>query len=160
MAMTPLERKAAFKAAVTLREMTMAEAAQSLRVSYNHLMLVLAGHRVGSLRLEHDVAAFVRMDRDELFPRDAREVVRTAQPSTRGRPRSVRGSDAEPLRLTDPPRTRDASAFSGATDVAPTAPISTASSTAPVATPTAAPTVTPAATRSTLDYLPTPITLA
>jgi len=79
MAMTPLERKAAFKAAVTLREMTMAEAAALLRVSYNHMMLVLAGHRVGSLRLENDIALFVRCDVEELFPTAAREAAKAAQ---------------------------------------------------------------------------------
>ncbi len=52
MAMTPLERKAALRAAVTLRELTMAEAAAELGVSYNHLTLVISGERVGSERLE------------------------------------------------------------------------------------------------------------
>jgi hypothetical protein len=41
--MTPLERKAAFKAAVTMRQCTAAVAARQLKVSYNHLMLVLNG---------------------------------------------------------------------------------------------------------------------
>jgi len=67
MAMTPLERKAAFKAAVTLRQVTMAEAAAALGVSYNHLMLVLAGERVGSARLEDGIAEFVGRRRGEMF---------------------------------------------------------------------------------------------
>lgn len=71
MAMTPLERKAAFKAAVTLRQVTMAEAAAALGVSYNHLMLVLAGERVGSARLEDGIAEFVGRTRSQMF--DERE---------------------------------------------------------------------------------------
>lgn len=69
MAMTPLERKAAFRAAVTLRQVTMAEAATALGVSYNHLSLVLRGERVGSARLEEGIATFVGRDRGEMFER-------------------------------------------------------------------------------------------
>jgi hypothetical protein len=47
MAMTPLERKAAFRAAVTLRQITMAEAAAEMGVSYNHLTLVINGRAGG-----------------------------------------------------------------------------------------------------------------
>jgi transcriptional regulator with XRE-family HTH domain len=67
MAMTALERKAVFKAAVTLRELTMAQAAASMGVSYNHLMLVLRGDRLGSSRLEGEIAAFVNRPVRELF---------------------------------------------------------------------------------------------
>ena len=67
MAMTPLQRKAAFKAAVTLREVTMAEAAHELGVSYNHLTLVLKGERVGSARLEQEIADFVGRPVGEVF---------------------------------------------------------------------------------------------
>lgn len=69
MAMTPLQRKAAFKAAVTLRQVTMAQAAAALGVSYNHLSLVLGGERVGSARLEHGIASFVGRDPAEMFER-------------------------------------------------------------------------------------------
>jgi len=69
MAMTPLQRKAAFKAAVTLRQVTMAEAAAALGVSYNHLSLVLRGERLGSARLEAGIASFVGRERDEMFER-------------------------------------------------------------------------------------------
>lgn len=69
MAMTPLERKAAFKAAVTLRQVTMAEAAASMGVSYNHLLLVLGGERVGSERLERAIADFVGRPAGEMFER-------------------------------------------------------------------------------------------
>ncbi|HXC25101.1 MAG TPA: hypothetical protein VNU46_04235 [Gemmatimonadaceae bacterium] len=67
MAMTGLERKALFKAAVTLRELTMAEAAAQLGVSYNHLILVLRGDRVGSARLERQIGQFVGKSVRELF---------------------------------------------------------------------------------------------
>jgi transcriptional regulator with XRE-family HTH domain len=74
MAMTPLQRKAAFRAAVTLRQITMAEAAHELGVSYNHLTLVLKGERVGSARLEQGIAEFVGQPVHDVFaasPRDA-----------------------------------------------------------------------------------------
>jgi hypothetical protein len=69
MAMTPLERKAAFKAAVTLRQVTMAQAAAAMGVSYNHLLLVLGGERVGSERLERAIADFVGRAPTEMFER-------------------------------------------------------------------------------------------
>lgn len=69
MAMTPLQRKAAFKAAVTLRQVTMADAAATLGVSYNHLSLVLRGERIGSARLEEGIATFVGRDRSDMFER-------------------------------------------------------------------------------------------
>lgn len=69
MAMTPLERKAAFKAAVTLRQVTMAQAAASMGVSYNHLLLVLGGERIGSERLERAIADFVGRSTGEMFER-------------------------------------------------------------------------------------------
>jgi transcriptional regulator with XRE-family HTH domain len=67
MAMNGLERKALFKAAVTLRELTMAEAAAKLGVSYNHLTLVLRGDRVGSAQLERRITQFVGKSGRELF---------------------------------------------------------------------------------------------
>ena len=72
MAMTPLERKAAFRAAVTLRQITMVEAAAELGVSYNHLTLVISGERVGSARLEEGIAAFVGRPVTDMFGRTAR----------------------------------------------------------------------------------------
>jgi hypothetical protein len=66
--MTPLERRAAFKAAVTLRQTTMTQTARALGVSYNHLALVLWGTRQGSQRLEEAIAAFVGQPRGRLFP--------------------------------------------------------------------------------------------
>jgi transcriptional regulator with XRE-family HTH domain len=66
-ALTPLQRKAAFKAAVTLREITAATAARRLGVSYNHLMLVLAGDRQGSARLRGEVAGFLGRPEAEVF---------------------------------------------------------------------------------------------
>lgn len=67
MPMTSLERRAAFKAAVTLREITMAEAAATVGVSYNHLTLVLSGARKGSARLEQAIAAFVGVPVARMF---------------------------------------------------------------------------------------------
>jgi hypothetical protein len=74
MTMTPLERKAAFRAAATLQEVTMNAAARRLGVSYNHLMLVLAGPeghkegREGSADLQARIAAFLGCSVDEVFP--------------------------------------------------------------------------------------------
>ncbi|MDQ2891170.1 MAG: hypothetical protein M3R65_11565 [Gemmatimonadota bacterium] len=67
--MTPLERKAAFRAAVTLRRETMAEAAAELGVSYNHLTLVINGGRVGSARLEEGIASMIGRPVGEVFGR-------------------------------------------------------------------------------------------
>jgi transcriptional regulator with XRE-family HTH domain len=72
MAMTPLERKAAFRGAVTLRQITMAEAAAELGVSYNHLTLVINGERVGSVRLEEAIAGVIGRSVSEVFGRTAR----------------------------------------------------------------------------------------
>ena len=72
MAMTPLERKAALRAAVTLRELTMAEAAAELGVSYNHLTLVINGDRVGSARLEEAISGMIGRPVTEVFGRTSR----------------------------------------------------------------------------------------
>ena len=72
MAMTPLERKAAFRAAVTLRQITMAEAAAEMGVSYNHLTLVINGERVGSARLEEAISRALNRSIVEVFGRTAR----------------------------------------------------------------------------------------
>jgi transcriptional regulator with XRE-family HTH domain len=76
MAMTPLERKAAFRAAVTLRQITMAEAAAELGVSYNHLTLVINGERVGSERLEEAVARAIGRPVADVFGRTVRRAAR------------------------------------------------------------------------------------
>jgi hypothetical protein len=74
MVMTPLERKAAFRAAATLQEVSMNNAARRLGVSYNHLMLVLAGPeghregRQGSAALQKRIAEFLGRPVDEVFP--------------------------------------------------------------------------------------------
>lgn len=65
--LTPLQRKALFKAAVVLHQITVAEAAAQFGVSYNHLTLVLAGERRASLRLQDAIAAFVDRPREKLF---------------------------------------------------------------------------------------------
>jgi transcriptional regulator with XRE-family HTH domain len=66
--MTPLERRAAVKAAATLRQITLSEVARKLGVSYNHLTLVLQGTRKGSARLEQAIALFLGRPRDDVFP--------------------------------------------------------------------------------------------
>jgi hypothetical protein len=79
MVMTPLQRKAAFRAAATLQEISMNDAARKLRVSYNHLMLVLygpEGHaegRRGSAVLQKRIAQFIGRPVHEVFstPGDA-----------------------------------------------------------------------------------------
>lgn len=76
MAMTPLERKAAFRAAVTLRQVTMAEAAAQLGISYNHLTLVINGERVGSARLEEGIAETIGRSVSEVFGRTPRHSAR------------------------------------------------------------------------------------
>ena len=74
MAMTALERKALFRAAVTLDRLTMAEAAAKFGVSYNHLTLVIRGDRIGSERLEQAIAEFVGKPVREVFGRRPRGV--------------------------------------------------------------------------------------
>jgi hypothetical protein len=91
MIMTPLERKAAFRAAATLHETTMNNAARALGVSYNHLMLVLAGPeghvdgRVGSAGLQERIAQFLGRPVDEVFPlRPGRETRAPSSSSATG----------------------------------------------------------------------------
>lgn len=65
--LTPLQRRTLFKSAVTLHELTMAQAAEKLGVSYNHLMLVLKGDRIASRHLELKIAEFVNRPHRTLF---------------------------------------------------------------------------------------------
>jgi transcriptional regulator with XRE-family HTH domain len=67
--MSYLERKAALKAAVTLKDITSATAARRLGVSYNHLMLVLKGDRRGSYRLRIAIASMLGKPEEEIFGR-------------------------------------------------------------------------------------------
>lgn len=66
-AMWYLERKAALKAAVTLKDITSATAARRMGVSYNHLMLVLKGDRHGSDRLRAAIAGMLGKPEQEIF---------------------------------------------------------------------------------------------
>lgn len=59
MPFTPIERKAAFMAAVTLKETTKTAAAEELEVSWTHLEFVLDGVRVGSTELKEKIADYV-----------------------------------------------------------------------------------------------------
>jgi hypothetical protein len=65
--MSPVERRAAFKHSVTLMQITACNAARKLRVSYNHLMLVLNGDRFGSTRLRAAIAEFLGMPESQVF---------------------------------------------------------------------------------------------
>lgn len=65
--MSPLERKAALKAAVTLQEITCAATARRLGISYNHLILVLNGDRHGSDRLRTAIADLFGKSEEEVF---------------------------------------------------------------------------------------------
>ncbi len=71
MAMNAIERKAAFRYAATVRDVTMSNAARRLGVSYNHLMLVLAGPeeggRKGSAALMARIADFIGCSVAEAF---------------------------------------------------------------------------------------------
>ncbi len=67
MAMTPLQRKAALRSTATLKQMTLGETARFLSVSYNHLMLVIAGERIPSAALKDRIAAFLGIPVTELF---------------------------------------------------------------------------------------------
>lgn len=67
-ALTPLERKAAFVAAVTLRQSTRMRAAKEIGVSWQHLRCVLEDERVGSLELKRRIAIYVGLPIEQLFP--------------------------------------------------------------------------------------------
>lgn len=67
MPMSPIERRAAFRAAVILKQTTMTRAAASLGISYNHLVLVLAGNRRASRRLQSAVATFLEVSIERVF---------------------------------------------------------------------------------------------
>lgn len=65
--MSPVKRRAAFKHSVTLMQITACNAARKLRVSYNHLMLVLNGDRFGSARLRAAIAEFLGVPESQVF---------------------------------------------------------------------------------------------
>ncbi len=66
--MTPLERLAAVKAAVVLRQTTMTKVAQECAVSYNHWWLVLHGKRNGSVALKSKIARLIERPVGDVFP--------------------------------------------------------------------------------------------
>ncbi len=59
MPFAPIERKAAFMAAVTLKKTNKTAAALGLGVSWTHLDAVLMGERDGSMRLKDEIAEYV-----------------------------------------------------------------------------------------------------
>jgi len=70
-ALTPIQRKAEFMAAVTLRRSTKTAAAEELDVSWTHLVGVLDGTRPSSTELRDRIAAYVEMPVAQLFPHKA-----------------------------------------------------------------------------------------
>jgi hypothetical protein len=67
-ALSPIERKAALMAAVTLRESTKTAAAEELDVSWTHQLGVLDGTRPSSAELRARIAAYIGISVDRLFP--------------------------------------------------------------------------------------------
>ena len=68
MPFTPLERKAVFMAAVTMKETVKTKAApEDLGVSWQHLDAVLLGERDGSKGLRERVAEYVGVPVDEFW---------------------------------------------------------------------------------------------
>jgi hypothetical protein len=67
MPFTPLERKAVFMAAVTLKETVKTKAAEEIDVSWQHLDAVLLGERDGSRELRERVAEYVGVPVDEFW---------------------------------------------------------------------------------------------
>jgi len=59
MPFTPIERKAAFMAAVTLKKTNKTAAAETLEVSWTHLECVLDGTRIGSAVLKDRIAEYI-----------------------------------------------------------------------------------------------------
>jgi hypothetical protein len=72
--MTALERLAALKAAVVLRQTTMGATAKACGVSYNHFWLVVGGRRVGSSGLQAKIAAVIGRSVNEVFPPNSRQL--------------------------------------------------------------------------------------
>lgn len=70
MLMSELERKAAFKSAVTLKETTMERAAaEVMGVSIHHLMEGIANRRALSDGVRENFAAFIGVPVDQVFGR-------------------------------------------------------------------------------------------
>jgi hypothetical protein len=69
MPMTPIERKAAFAAAVVLNGTTRTAAARdAIGVSWQHLQLVLDEQREGSAEVRRRFAAYIGRPEEEVFP--------------------------------------------------------------------------------------------
>lgn len=83
--MTPTERKALFAAAVVRHSMYKYEAAQHLGASTNHIGLVLAGERVGSVELLAKIASFCSSTIATMFPDAVEHQAAQSQPARRSR---------------------------------------------------------------------------
>lgn len=71
-ALSPLQRKAAFASAVELNETTKGGAAETIGVTWTHLLLCMEGERTPSVELAERVARYVGMASDEFWgPREA-----------------------------------------------------------------------------------------
>jgi hypothetical protein len=66
-ALSPLQRKAAFAAAVELNETNKGAAAESLGVSWTHLVLCMEGQRTPSSDLAARVAEYVGLPIEEFW---------------------------------------------------------------------------------------------
>jgi hypothetical protein len=66
-ALSPLQRKAAFAAAVELNETNKGAAAESLGVSWTHLLACMEGSRTPSSELASRVAAYVGLPVSEFW---------------------------------------------------------------------------------------------
>lgn len=74
MTMTPLERKAAFRHAVTMNETTLDSAAQDgCGVSWHHLSQGIAGERRLSTEVQQKFAAYIGRSVDDVFGDEATE---------------------------------------------------------------------------------------
>ncbi len=71
--LTPLQLRAAFRAALVLKNLTVRTVAHRMGVSHQHLTLVLAGQRVGSRRLETHIAEFIGLNAADIFPPKVRK---------------------------------------------------------------------------------------
>ncbi len=82
MTMTPLERKAAFRHAVTMNETTLDSAAQDvIGVSWHHLSQGIAGERRLSAEVQQKFATYIGRPIDEVFGDESTEATSDAAES-------------------------------------------------------------------------------
>ncbi len=113
MSMTPLARLAAFKAGLTLRQLTQTAFARELGISSSHLMEVVRGRRPGSARLRDAIAQLVGRPCAKVFPDRPPQMLETPLPRAavpvRAAPRPViRKGPGRVLVVDDEPVVRSA----------------------------------------------------